>query len=53
MGGVRVQKDLKGNHGRKISKPHIQKICDVVGSIASVKEDSRNYKIPSADEEVT
>ena len=52
MGGVRVQKDLEDNHGRKISKSHIQKICDVVGSIASVKEDFWNYKIPSIDKEV-
>lgn len=52
MGGVRVQKDLEDNHGRKISKSHIQKICDVVGSIASIKEDSWKYKIPSLEKEV-
>jgi len=52
MGGVRVRKDLESNHGRKISKSHIQKICDVVGNIASVKEESWNYNIPSLDEEV-
>ena len=52
MGGVRVRKDLEDNHGRKISKSHIQKICDVVGSIASVKEDMWNYKIPSVEKEV-
>ena len=46
MGGVRVQKDLEDNHGRKISKSHIQKICDIVGSVASVKEDFWNYKTP-------
>jgi hypothetical protein len=53
MGGARVRKDLESNHGRKISKSHIQRICDVVGSIASVKEESRNYKIPSFEKEVS
>lgn len=52
MGGVRVQNDLESNHGRNVSKSHIQKICDVVGSIASVKEEHWNYAIPSFDEEV-
>jgi hypothetical protein len=52
MGGVRVQTDLEDNHGRTISKSHIQKICDVVGNIASVKEDFWNYKIPSLEKEV-
>lgn len=52
MGGVRVRKDLAENHGRTISKSHIQKICDVVGSIASVKEECWNYQIPSIEEEV-
>jgi hypothetical protein len=52
MGGVRVRKDLESNHGRKISKSHIQHMCDVVGSIASVKEDHWRYEIPSFDQEV-
>ncbi|MBF0227683.1 MAG: ISKra4 family transposase, partial [Desulfobacterales bacterium] len=52
MGGIRVQNDLEDNHGRKISKSHIQKICDVVGSIASEKEEFWNYKIPSLEKEV-
>jgi hypothetical protein len=52
IGGARVQKDLESNHGRKVSKSHIQKICDVVGSIASVKEDSWNYRLPSFDKEI-
>lgn len=52
MGGARVRKDLDDNHGRKISKSHIQKICDVVGSIASVKEERWSYKIPSFEKEV-
>ena len=43
---ARVQKDLQENHGRPISRSHIQQICDVVGSIASVKETSWNYPLP-------
>lgn len=52
MGGARVRNDLESNHGRKVSKSHVQRICDVVGSIASVKEDDWNYAIPSFDKEV-
>ncbi len=37
MGGARVQNDLESNHSRKVSKSHIQKIYDVVGSVASAK----------------
>jgi hypothetical protein len=51
--GLRVQHDLQENHGRAISKSHIQQICEVVGSIASVKEASWNYSLPSFDRAVT
>jgi hypothetical protein len=47
-----VQIDLDENHGRTMSRSHIQDICDVVGSIASVKETSWNYAIPVKEEEV-
>lgn len=49
---ARVQKDLQENHGRPISRSHIQQICEVVGSIASVKETSWNYRLPPLDAEV-
>jgi hypothetical protein len=52
LGGVRVRKDLKDNHGRDVSKSHIQNICEVVGSISSMKEDKWTYQIPSLEEEV-
>lgn len=52
LGGKRVQNDLEHNHGRKIAKSHIQKICDVVGSIASVKEEDWKYSVPNFDQEV-
>jgi hypothetical protein len=41
-----VQIDLDENHGRTMSRSHIQAVCDVVGSIASVKEATWNYAIP-------
>ena len=50
--GLRVQHDLQENHGRSISRSHIQQICDVVGSIASVKEASWNYTLPRFENDV-
>jgi len=47
-----VQIDLEEHHGRTMSRSHIQAICDVVGSIASVKEESWNYVIPVEASEV-
>ena len=51
--GLRVRHDLQENHGRAISKSHIQQICEVVGSIASAKEASWNYSLPVFDRTVT
>jgi hypothetical protein len=50
--GRRVQQDLQENHGRSISRSHIQQVCDVVGSIASVKEASWTYSLPRFATEV-
>jgi len=47
-----AQVDLEENHGRSMSRSHIQDICDVVGSIASVKEDNWTYAIPVEASEV-
>ncbi len=47
-----AQVDLEENHGRSLSRSHIQDICDVVGSIASVKEDNWTYAIPVETSEV-
>jgi len=47
-----VQCDLAENHGRPMSQSHIRAICDVVGSIASVKETTWNYAIPVEPTEV-
>jgi len=48
-----VQIDLAENHGRPLSRSHIQDICDVVGSIASLKEENWNYAIPVEAAEVS
>lgn len=52
IGAKRVKKDLKDNHGRAVAKSHIQDICEVVGSIGSLKEDKWSYKIPTFEEKV-
>lgn len=52
MCGAHVQKDLAENHGRSLSKSHIQAISDVVGSLASVKEAAWTYTLPTLEREV-
>ena len=52
IGAKRVQQDLKDNHGREVAKSHIQNICEVVGSVGSLKEGKWTYKIPSFESEV-
>jgi hypothetical protein len=52
FGAARVMKDLKNNHGRKVSKTVVQDICDVVGSIASLKNESWEYELPPIEKEV-
>lgn len=52
FGAARVMKDLKNNHGRKVSKTVVQDICDVVGSIASLKNERWEYDLPAIEKEV-
>ncbi len=42
-----VQKDLKNNHGRKISVDYIQKISNEVGEVVEVKKRSWTYSLPA------
>jgi hypothetical protein len=44
--------DLEENHGRTMSRSHIQAISDVVGSIASLKEENWHYTVPVEASEV-
>lgn len=50
--GLRVQRDLQENHGRRIAKSHIQHICEVVGQIAAVKEENWQYTLPAFESPV-
>ena len=53
FGSRRVKIDLEENHGRKkIPIAYIQNICDIVGNIASVKEDYWDYNLPQIDEPI-
>lgn len=52
FGAGRVVKDLENNHGRRVSKSVVQDISDVVGSIASLKNESWEYELPPFDREV-
>ena len=44
--------DLNDNHGRKTTKCYLQKVADVVGSIAQAKEETWQYHVPQMEEEV-
>jgi len=49
-----VQRDLKDNHGRKVTRAYISDVSDAVGSIVQAKEKSWHYETPDfKDEEVT
>ncbi len=46
VSGRAVQKDLKENHGRYISRGYIKDIGDIIGRIALSKEDKWSYSPP-------
>jgi hypothetical protein len=52
MAGARVVADLEANHGRKTSLNVVQRLADVVGSVAQAKEESWHYATPKLDEPV-
>lgn len=48
-----VQRDLKDNHGRKVTRAYISDVSDAVGSIVQAKEETWHYETPNfKDEEV-
>ncbi len=49
----RVETDLRDNHGLNLPIAYIQDISDIVGSIASVKEDYWDYELPEIDQEIS
>lgn len=44
-----VKTDLESNHGRSISREHIQHIAETIGTIAIAKEENWTYTIPQLD----
>ena len=51
-GSVRVQEDLKENHGVDIARSHLKKLGDIVGSIAQAKEEHWEYAVPKLEKPV-
>jgi hypothetical protein len=52
MAGARVVADLHTNHGRTTSLNVVQRLADVVASVAQAKEESWHYATPELDEPV-
>lgn len=48
-----VERDLKENHGRKVTRAFLSSTSDAVGSIVQAKEESWHYETPKFDEEIT
>jgi hypothetical protein len=48
-----VKTDLEDNHGRKISRSHIQDIAETVGAIAITKEENWSYSVPLLDQSIS
>jgi hypothetical protein len=46
---TRVREDLKGNHGREISRCLVQDIADAVAAVALVKEEDWSYRLPKLE----
>ena len=48
-----VRDDLLENHGRKVAKSYVQRVTDLVGSIALAKEEACEYALPELDTPIT
>lgn len=48
-----VRSDLQGNHGRSVSRGYIQKVAEMVGSVAQAKEEHWRYATPQLAAKVT
>lgn len=47
-----VAEDMEKNHGRSVSRSFLQRVADMVGSIAQATEEDWMYSIPKQDEPV-
>jgi hypothetical protein len=52
MPGARVIADLQANHGRKTTLNVVQRLAELVGSVAQAKEESWHYAPPELDQPV-
>jgi hypothetical protein len=48
-----VKGDLESNHGRKLSRGYIQKVSEIVGTVAQAKEEQWHYSTPQMDSPIT
>jgi hypothetical protein len=49
FGSARVQRDLRDNHGRAISRCLVQDIADAVAALALAKEEDWSYHLPKME----
>jgi hypothetical protein len=49
FGSARVQRDLRDNHGRTISRCLVQDVADAVAAVALVKEEVWSYHLPKME----
>ncbi len=48
-----VIEDLRDNHGRRVSIDYLQKVTDIIGSIAQATEECWEYAVPKIDKRIT
>lgn len=49
FGSARVQRDLRANHGRQVSRCLIQDVADAVAAVALAKEEDWSYHLPKME----
>jgi hypothetical protein len=49
FGSARVQRDLRDNHGRNLSRCLVQDIADAVATVAMLKEQDWSYHLPKME----
>jgi hypothetical protein len=49
FGSTRVQRDLRDNHGRTISRCLVQDIAEAVAAVAMIKEEDWSYHLPKME----
>lgn len=52
FGSGRVIKDLEENHGRQVARSFVQNVCEVIGTVATVKEEDWEYELPEMGKDI-